>query len=369
MKEAESIVLVVDDNKENLRVVSSYLKGKGYQIALSLNAENAYSVLQSNRVDLILLDVMMPGEDGYTFCRRIKAEEAMREIPVIFLTARTDTEDLLEGFAAGGVDYITKPFRRDELLARVRNHVDLARAKRDILEQAEIIRQINRTRDRIYSVISHDIKAPFANISMMVSMLAEGYLNPASDDFKEIIENLNYSTRETYTLLENLLQWTRAQTEKIESHPEQCNLAELVEHSLNFIALNATRKQIQIQTDIPADISLYVDKHMLRSVFRNLLSNAIKFTHPGGTVSILAKREKEGISVVVNDTGLGMNGAQLDRLFHANQFQTTAGTQNEKGSGLGLHLVHEFTHRNGGTISVTSEPGKGTQFALHFPFP
>jgi two-component system, sensor histidine kinase and response regulator len=131
MEESISI-LVVDDNQENLRVVSNFLREKNYRIALATSGENALQILEQNKIDLILLDVMMPEMDGFTVCRNIKAKETLKDIPVIFLTARNDTNDIVKGFQAGGVDYITKPFRKEELFVRVINHLQLKIA-RDIL--------------------------------------------------------------------------------------------------------------------------------------------------------------------------------------------------------------------------------------------
>ncbi len=367
MDESKCLILAVDDNKENLLVVSNFLKDKGYQIALSTDAVNAYKILKNNRVDLILLDVIMPGEDGYSFCRRIKQEEEFKDIPVIFLTARVNMEDLVEGFNAGGSDYITKPFCREELLVRVKNHIDLSIAKRNLVEQANMILQINRTRDRMYSIISHDIKAPFANICMMISMIREGYLETDSDDFRDILKNLNYSTKETYTLLENLLHWTRTQTGNIEPHPERISLTEIIESSLGSSAANAEQKSIEFRTDIVTDLFIYVDSNMIRSVLRNLVSNALKFSYSNSNINITAKKDDGSVLISITDYGVGMDQDQIDQLFRENVFTTTLGTVNERGSGLGLHIVKDFTNRNGGSISVKSTKGKGTTFLLSFP--
>lgn len=368
MSESKRFVLIVDDNKENLKVVSNYLKREGYEIALSLNAEGAYAILEENEIDLILLDVMMPGEDGYTFCRRIKKEERYNEIPVIFLTAMSDTENLVEGFKAGGVDYITKPFRKEELLARVKSHVELSKAKKSILAQANLIQQINMTRDRMYSVISHDIKAPFANISMMISMISEGYLETDSDDFREILANLNYSTKETYSLLENLLNWTRSQTGNLVCVKEKVSLQDLVENSLSFISLNAENKNISINYTIDDNLMLNVDPNMMKSVIRNLLSNAVKFTDKNGQIYLSGQRGSDGqVIFTIRDTGVGMPKDRVESLFSQNLFVSTSGTSNEKGSGLGLHLVRDFSEANNGTVDVISEPDKGTTFIIKFP--
>lgn len=367
MSENKRSVLIVDDNKENLKVVSNYLKREGYEIALSLNAENAYSVLENHEIDLVLLDVMMPGEDGYTFCRRIKKEDRFKEIPVIFLTAMSDTENLVEGFKAGGVDYITKPFRKEELLARVKSHVELSKAKKSIIAQANLIQQINMTRDRMYSVISHDIKAPFANISMMISMISEGYLETDSEDFREILANLNYSTKETYALLENLLNWTRSQTGKLECVKEKVSLLDLVESSLSFIRLNAENKNISIDVAIDDNLMLNADPNMMKSVIRNLLSNAVKFTDRNGQIFLTGDRDSDGTVIfTIRDTGVGIPKDRLDTLFSRNIFVSSSGTSNEKGSGLGLHLVRDFSEANNGTVDVISEPDKGTTFILKF---
>ncbi len=366
MSSTNGLILVVDDNKENLRVVSGFLKGKGYQIALSLNAENAYQILETHAIDLILLDVMMPEEDGYSFCRRIKQEERFKEIPVIFLTALTESDDLVAGFNSGGVDYITKPFRKDELFARVKSHVELAHAKREIIEQAEQIRKVNQTRDLMYSIISHDIRSPFASISMMVSMLAEGYLDAGTEEFDEIIQNLNNSTKETYDLLDNLLQWTRTQTGNIESNLELLDLGEITNNAVSLISKRSELKGVEVRSKVPVGLSAHADKNMVSGVIRNLLSNAVKFTEEGGSIEVTGSTDGARTLLQVTDTGVGMSAEQLSKLFRKDTFHTTPGTQNEKGSGLGLHLVKDFTERNGGEVKVESEPGKGTTFSLWF---
>lgn len=367
MTSSESSILVVDDNKDNLRVVSHFLRDEGYRIALSYNTDLAYQILHEQEIDLILLDVVMPVENGYAFCQRIMQEDHLKEIPVIFLTALNDIDHLVEGFKVGGVDYITKPFVREELLARVRNHVDLANAKKNIQRQAEEIRQVNHTRDRMYSVISHDIKSPLANLTMMISMIAEGYLDPQSEEFGEVIHSLSLNTKETYNLLENLLQWTCTQTGRINLQPELVTLQSLVDESLNVVNLQASHKGIFISTEIHGENKVYVDPIMVRSVIRNLLSNAIKYTETGGRIEITGQTETDRVLLQIRDTGTGMTEGQLAALFNEENIQTTPGTRNEKGSGLGLHLVKEFTQRNHGEITATSEPGKGSTFFLYFP--
>ncbi len=360
-------ILVVDDNKENLKVVSNFLKEKGYQIALSLNADDALKVIRENPIDLILLDIMMPGTDGYTFCRKLKADEELREIPVVFLTAKTETADLVEGFRVGGVDYITKPFQKEELLARVKNQIDLSYAKKQIQDQADQIIRINKTKDRLYSVIAHDIKSPFANISMLLSSIAEGYLQPGTEEYDEILQSLNTSTKETYALLENLLRWTRAQTGDLDCVPEKVSLQEIAGNIVRYLGPNAKKKDITLELLLEDELYCLADSMMLQSIIQNLVSNAIKFTPEGGTIIISGNLKDGRVRIAVKDTGVGIPEEKLDKLFSSDGHFTTVGTNNERGSGLGLLLVSDFVKRNKGSLQVESEAGKGTIFTIFLP--
>ena len=360
-------ILVVDDNKENLKVVSNFLKNEGYQIALSLNADDAMNILRNNDIDLVLLDVMMPGTDGFSMCRQMKKEPALAEIPVVFLTAKTETSDLVEGFESGGVDYITKPFQKEELIARVNNHIELTHTKKQVLKQAKQIERINRTKDRLYSVIAHDIKSPFSNISMLISTLAEGYLEPGTEEYEEILQSINNSSQETYALLENLLQWTRSQTGDLEISPETLDLQKLSGDVARFLGPSAIKKDITIQSEVPDNLQMKGDPNMMRSVLQNLVNNAIKFTHEGGKVSIMARKERGEVIIQVADTGIGISEENIKKLFVDEGQLTTRGTRDEKGSGLGLLLVKDFVQRNGGRIELSSKVGEGSTFTLHFP--
>lgn len=358
---------MVDDNKENLKVVSNFLKEKGYQIALSLNAEDALKIIRENPIDLILLDIMMPGTDGYTLCRTLKADEQLREIPVIFLTAKTETADLVEGFRVGGVDYITKPFQKEELLVRVKNQIDLSHAKKQIQAQADQISRINKTKDRLYSVIAHDIKSPFANISMLLSSVAEGYLQPGTEDYDEILQSLNTSTKETYALLENLLRWTRAQTGDLDCVPEKVQLQELAGNIVRYLGPNAKKKNISLELLLEDELYCLADNMMLQSIIQNLVSNALKFTPEGGSVIVSGARKDGKVRIAVKDNGVGIPADKLEKLFSSDGHFTTVGTNNEKGSGLGLLLVNDFVKRNKGSLKIDSEEGKGTTFTIFLP--
>ncbi len=236
-----------------------------------------------------------------------------------------------------------------------------------MIRQADQIQRINRTKDRLYSVIAHDIKSPFSNISMLISTLAEGYLEPNSEEYDEILQSINNSSQETYALLENLLQWTRSQTGDLELSPESIDLSRLLNDVLRFLEPVAKKKGIAMHVDAPDQLEMMADRNMMRSVVQNLAGNAIKFTNEGGKIVLKAMRKNDSIVVVVQDDGIGISGENIKRLFVDEGQLTTRGTRDEKGSGLGLLLVKDFVQRHDGKIEVNSKLGEGTSFRLHFP--
>lgn len=236
MRTNEATILVVDDNPENLRVVSNYLKENGYKLALAMSGQEAFDTLEKIHVDLILLDVMMPLMDGYEVCRLLRKKEKTADIPVIFLTAKNQSEDIVEGFNAGGVDYIAKPFNRQEMLARVKNHVDLAHARNQIME-------MNKNRDKLYSIIAHDIKSPFSAIAFTVESIKSGVLNPAHESFYSIIDDLATTTRETRTMIDNLLSWTRMQEGVVKFYHKLNPLNSVVSDCIKLYRQNAIQKR------------------------------------------------------------------------------------------------------------------------------
>jgi two-component system, sensor histidine kinase and response regulator len=360
MNEDSINILVVDDNQENLRVVSTFLKEKGYKIALALNGTSALKVLGENKIDLILLDVMMPEMDGFEVCKKIKQIKQLREIPIIFLTARNQTEDLVEGFSIGGVDYINKPFNREELFIRVKTHLDLGLSKKKILE-------MNQTRDKLYSIIAHDIRSPLASISGFINALSNKLLNPDSEDFKRIISNLENTTTHTINLLENLLHWTKLQNNNISVNPRLIRIYDIIDDCIGLLKANADSKKVSLLNYSSHYIEIYADESTMTTVFRNLISNAIKFTREGGTITIGTKKEEDNVVISISDTGIGMPSEIIDKIFVKNEQYTTQGTSNEKGSGLGLYLVKDFVERNNGKIAVTSNIGVGTEINVYLP--
>lgn len=360
------LILVVDDQPVNLKVIASVL-GKEYALSIANSGHNAIKILENNTPDLILLDVMMPEMDGFEVCQLIKANERTKHIPVIFLTAKTDIDDVVKGFQCGAVDYIAKPFSSTEVKARVQNHLNLKHALDELKIANDRLNELNATKDKFFSIIAHDLRTPFTSIVALSEMLVLFIKEKNYEGIEEYAGLIEQSSNHAMDLLSNLLAWARSQTGRIEFKPEKLNLSGLLNETAQMFDQIAMPKNITIVRNYTENLEVFADKQMIGTVLRNLISNAIKFTRPGGEISLLAKPEPDHMMVTVSDTGVGISEERLKKLFRIEYNESTYGTANEKGTGLGLILCKEFMEKHDGRIWAESESGKGSAFCFSLP--
>lgn len=370
---AEYKIMIVDDVLSNVMLLKILLTSEKYQIMSAMGGKEALEKILVEIPDLILLDVMMPDLDGYDVTTAIRAMEApFRDIPIIFLTALNSTADVVKGFQVGGNDFVTKPFSREELLIRVNHQVSLEAAKRIILRQTEELRNTINARDKMYSVIAHDLRSPLGSIKMMLNMLMVS-LQPQTigADFHEMLNLANQTTEDTFALLDNLLKWTKSQVGRLNVVYQQSEMVSLTKGVLEIYERIAGSKQIKLVFDAPETCDMYADRDMIKSVLRNLLSNAIKFSSAGGTITISIRdnvSEEGGMVVVsVKDTGCGIKEESQAKLLKIDTHFSTFGTNKEEGSGLGLLLCQDFVQKNGGRLWFESKEGVGTTFYFSIP--
>jgi two-component system sensor histidine kinase/response regulator len=365
-KPEESVILVVDDSMQNLKLLGNMLKEWNYQIALAKNGHEALDIAPKINPSLILLDIMMPEIDGYNVCDELKKNTETKDIPVIFLTAKTSNEDIVKGFKAGGVDYITKPFNQDELMMRIQTHLELKAARDKIQKQAEELKETNATKDKMFSVISHDLRAPLGGMKSMMDIIFEDRANNREISDKSL-KSLKTAADQTYNLLENLLYWSRTQREKLDFNPEMINLYDLVVENIELMNTLANNKNITVENELPADLTAFADNNMIKTIIRNLINNAIKFTKENGRVKISSETDKDMVHLHIKDTGIGIEKENLKKIQDQKQYFTTYGTKREKGSGLGLNLCFDFAKRNKGDLKINSAYGEGSLFTLSLP--
>jgi len=249
-------------------------------------------------------------------------------------------------------------------------NAELFEINKKLKESEKNLSELNATKDKLFSIIAHDLKNPFNALIGFSDILERNFNHLTDNEKKEYISVISESAQNLYKLLDNLLQWTRAQTGSINYIPEKFKLEPLIKQEVLNLNANAEKKRINVSVNASTAISVYADKNSIATVIRNLLSNAIKFTDIGGTIEIIASESKDFpkmAEVVVKDSGIGIDQDDLERIFMIDGSYSTKGTANETGTGLGLLLCHEFVTKNSGKIWVNSSKGSGSEF--HFTIP
>jgi two-component system, sensor histidine kinase and response regulator len=363
----KNMILIVDDNPKNLQLIGAVLNPY-YQLLLANNGEKAIKTAELRMPDIILLDIMMPGMSGYEVCTKLKENDKTKNIPVIFLTAKTEESDISIAFDIGGVDYITKPFKIQEVLARIKTQIDLIESQRIQKGQNEELKKIIANRDKFFSIIAHDMKSPFQGFIGITELLCEEIAGFPNKELISLTKGLNANANNLYKLLSNLLDWARMQQDAISFNPIVILLSELVSVNIAQIIKRGEQKGINIINEIQQNQTVYADEAMLNSVLRNLLSNAVKFTNRGGEIKIYSKVTDDNmIEVAVKDNGIGMPEQLIKRLFKLEEKVGRNGTDGEGSSGLGLMLCKEFVEKNGGKIRVESQENLGSTYYFTLP--
>jgi two-component system sensor histidine kinase/response regulator len=366
---SEYKVLVVDDVMSNVVLLKVLLTNEHYQIATANNGQQALDFLAKDTADLILLDVMMPGLSGFEVAEKLKQDPKTQEIPIIFLTALNSTTDIVKGFQSGANDFISKPFNKEELLIRVNHQISLVAAKRIIMNKTLELQRTISGRDKLYSVIAHDLRSPMGSIKMVLNMLLLNLpKEKIGDEMYELLSMANQTTEDVFALLDNLLKWTKSQIGKLNTVMQDMDVVEVMDGVYEMFNIVAGLKKITLREEKPAGkLPVMADIDMIKTVGRNLLSNAIKFS-PEDSEIVLRMEEKEGMAVVsVEDHGSGISEEGQKKLLHTDTHFSTFGTNNEEGSGLGLLLCQEFIVRNGGKLWFTSKEGEGSTFYFSIP--
>lgn len=365
---SEYKILIVDDVMSNVLLLKVLLTNEKFQIATASNGRQALDQVTKEKPDLVLLDVMMPDMSGFEVSQQLKANPETAEIPIIFLTALNSTADIVKGFQVGGNDFISKPFNKEELIIRVTHQISLIAAKRIIVAQTEELRKTIIGRDKLYSVIAHDLRLPMGSIKMVLNMLI---LNLPSDtigpEMYELLTMANQTTEDVFSLLDNLLKWTKSQIGKLKVVYQDIDMVEVTEGVIEIFSMVAELKKISIRLETPSKLDVHADIDMIKTVIRNLLSNAIKFSNEE-TEILVTVQEQEGMAVVsVKDSGCGIDEENQKKLLHTDTHFSTFGTNNEEGSGLGLLLCQDFVIKNGGRLWFTSAKGEGSTFSFSIP--
>lgn len=358
-----SNILIVDDQPENLQAITDiFVKSQlPYDVMQAPSAEIAIEIINKILPDLIITDWEMPGMDGIEFIKQLKQNSATTDIPVIMCTGvMTSSENLNTALDAGAIDYIRKPIDEIELIARTKANLHLANSYSKI-------KKLNESNNRIFSIIAHDLKSPVGSINSFLELIITKESDYNKEELFDYIKLIKKRSAAAYNILENLLVWAESQQNIISFNPQKQKINMAIKPNIDLLESMAAKKNIKILNRINEDLIVFFDLSSISTVIRNLLANAIKFTKEQGTVTIEAKQTKSEISVFISDTGVGINPERIETLFDDTTFESSFGTDNEKGSGLGLKLCKYFVEQHNGKIWVKSEDGKGSNFIFSIP--
>ena len=357
-------ILVVDDTPANLRLLSEMLKSQGYKPRLVPSGKLALNAARAIPPDLILLDIRMPEMDGYEVCERLKADPQLKETPVIFLSALDETANKVKAFAAGGVDYITKPFRLEEVLARVETHLSLRRQTRQLEESYAALQRLENMRDNLTHMVVHDMRSPLAVIGGFLSLLESFEAGNLSANGLQFIREARHSIDELVEMVTSMLDVSKLEAGRLKLHRTASDLASLARDVLRrFEPIRGARRLV---LDAPADpLILPVDAGLISRVMQNLAGNAFNYTAADGSIRIAVSRAGPHARIAVTDDGPGIPPAYHDRIFE--KFVQVEDLNAKVGTGLGLAFCKLAVEIHGGRIGVQSEVGKGSTFWFTLP--
>jgi signal transduction histidine kinase len=385
---AQSTVLIIDDEPAMRDLLGEILQDT-YHVILASDGQEGFSAAAEKQPDLILLDVHLPGEDGYATLSRLKQQGTTALIPVIFVTGSNDIASETTGLSLGAVDYILKPINPAILAARIDAQIKIKRAEAEarrrierehyleLVTEFEHLARLEETRqlelkikDDFLSHVSHELRAPAQSIHSFVSLVIDGLAGDVTPRQVELLGIALRNVEHLQAMIEDLLEATRLGTGKLQIQSSDVSLAEAVEYAVNTISPAATRKSIQVSASYTNDLPhCLADPKRLRQTLTILLDNAVKFTPPGGSVMVRAgifHQDSSALIIEVADTGCGIREEKLASVFDR-LYQCGEGEEASRGLGLGLHIAQELVQRQGGKIWVESTLGAGSTF--HFTVP
>jgi two-component system sensor histidine kinase/response regulator len=370
---AKATIMVVDDSPANLKLLEEMLRTHDYRVVQFPRGSMALKAAAKNPPDLILLDIMMPEMDGFEVCQQLKADENLKHIPVLFISGLDGTNDKIKAFAAGGLDYVTKPFQEAEVLARVKTHIELHRQKQRIEIQNQQLKEdhdqlcrLETLRDNMVHMIVHDLRSPLAGILGYAEILAtemERLKNEKSEKFARQILSAGGRLREMVT---TLLDVSRMEANEMALDKKPCDLREVVANAIT--SLGSLVNNSSVLFDSPEnEVSAICDPEIIQRVVANLLANAIKFTGRRGKVQISLDCLPRSIRVTISDTGPGIPAQYHKHIFDKFTQVSAHNEGHSYSSGLGLTFSKLAVETHGGQIGVDSEEGKGSTFWFTLP--
>lgn len=337
--EQKPFILIVDDVPKNLQVLGNILGSRGYHFTPATNGKQALKIIEKRLPDLILLDIMMPEMDGYEVCNTLKSSSRTKDIPVIFLTAKTEPDDIVRGFELGGVDYITKPFNSTELMVRIKTHLKILK--------------VSNERKELLHVLCHDLANPFASIVSALEVIKD------YPTFERLREYLVTAAENGLKVIELVRKIRALEENKTDLELGSVSLTRVVDESVFMLEQKFAEKRVELVRDIDKGLRVWAEEtSLVNSVINNILTNAVKFSYPDSKINIRARQERDMVTISIRDSGIGMSKELQRDVFDMKKNTTRQGTSGEIGTGFGMPLVRKFINAYGGTLELFSREKK-----------
>jgi two-component system sensor histidine kinase/response regulator len=361
-------ILAVDDDRINLKIIGGILRHEGYELAEAASGEQALEVYAEFQPNLVLLDVMMPGIDGFTTCRTLKRTYGDKCAPVIFVTAKSEAEDVVMGFDAGGVDYLAKPFRPKEVVARIRTHLSnqqLVEQQKHLVDQ---LSKANAAKDRFLGMCAHDLRNPLSSIRGLAELMDENAIGVLTDEQREIIQTIHGASQSMLQLVNELLDVATIEAGHLKLAKVPTSVVEMIERSVHLASMEASKKNMKIEmVAMPSDPVVEVDRNKMRQVVDNLINNAVKYSPRGSVITVIVHANESIAGFAVRDNGPGIPESERHKLFKDYGRLSAQPTGGEKSTGLGLAICRKIVEAHDGSISVENIPGRGAEFVVSLP--
>jgi len=368
-KELLNKILVVDDTETNIDILVEALDDL-YEISVALDGETALEICEDELPDLILLDIMMPGISGYDVIERLKADDRTKDIPVIFLSAMSETEDKTKGLGLGAVDYMTKPFELAEVHARIKTHLSLLEAKRDLERSYTALKEAEGMRDALYHMVIHDLNSPLTSVAgystLLTALLKQDNFDKVP--FLEYVSSIEKNAEFIRTMIMGILDLSKLESGDMPIELKESSSLNILKSQVNLLSGMASNNKVNLSVDqSSSDCSVIADESLLSRVMLNLISNAIKHTKRGTDVTCRVDVEGNRGVLVVEDNGPGIPKEYQDKVFDK-FFQVEARSEGKKyGVGLGLAFCKMAVDAMNGKLWVESEEGIGSEFKVAVP--
>ncbi len=373
MTSDSSNILVVDDTPDNLRLLSAMLSEQGYKVRKALNGKTALNTIHQVPPDLILLDINMPSMNGYEVCQKLKEDVKIKDIPVIFISALDDVLDKVKAFDVGGVDYITKPFQAEEVMARIENQLTIQRQKKQLQQEIKEREKTEQTLRIYLHAVSHDLRNPVLGFSLILKNFLKQKKDPIEIS-RKVLEQMSKSCDRQLNLINSLVESQQLEIGGINLNLKPLNLTKLTQQLATEWQPMLQEKKALLSLEIPPDLPLVkADSDRLWRVLENLMANALKHNEPGIQLILKADiigQEKQDlkpqkIRCSLEDNGVGINPALAKTLFE--RYQRGEKANKTLGLGLGLYLCRKIIEAHGGEIGVVTKSGQGAKFWFTLP--